>query len=244
MNKRILVIVPCYNEMDNLDSLINEIKNDFPEGDILVVNDCSTDDTLEVAKSNNVEILDLPVNLGPGWAVKAGLIYAREEEYDICVGCDGDGQHQPSNIIKIINPIKDNKADWVIGSRFMLKSDYKAGFIRRTGILLFSKMLSFFTTYQITDSSSGFRAFNKKSINFFSEHFSPDFPTVNPILFSDIIKFRLLEVSVTMRPRIYGQSVFTFFRYPLELIFHLLTIFVFILGRGTYRKRFKNFSKR
>ncbi|MGQ9617491.1 MAG: glycosyltransferase family 2 protein [Candidatus Aminicenantia bacterium] len=208
-----LTIVPAYNEEKNIKNVIKSIKRDAPEYDIFVVNDGSTDKTSEIVKKiESVKIVDLPLNLGIGGAVQTGFIFCWENGYDICVQVDGDGQHRPSEIKKIEEPIIKGEADMVIGSRFIGKSNYKTTFLRRLGIKIFYLANRLFLGEKIKDSTSGFRVYNRKAIEILRRYYPDDYPEPEAIFILRKKGLRIKEVGVEMEERKGGRSSITFFR--------------------------------
>lgn len=204
--QRIVAIIPAYNEAENIRRVINEIKDYQPDIKIVIVNDCSTDDTESVTMQSGETVLNLPYNLGIGGAVQTGLKYARDNGYDIAVQVDGDGQHIASEIEKLIAPIAEDRADVVIGSRFLGVGDFKSTFPRRVGIRIIAFVNSILTGAKITDNTSGFRAYNKKAISFLSEYYPHDYP--EPVAVVELFRnrFRITEVPAMMRERRGGTS--------------------------------------
>lgn len=211
---KILVIVPAYNEEEAISDVIKDLKTNFPEGDILVINDGSKDNTSEVAKENGVMVVDLPANLGIGGAVQTGLKFALRSGYDIAIQFDGDGQHIASEIPKLIEPIKSNIADAVIGSRFLKESssDFKSTFGRRIGIKFFEILNTILIKRHITDNTSGFRAYNRYVIEFMADNYPTDYPEPESVILLGRNRFRLIEVPVGMKERSCGKSSIFGFR--------------------------------
>ncbi len=208
-----LVIVPAYNEEKNIERVIVGIQREAPDHDILVINDGSEDRTSEIVRSfESVNIVDLPMNLGIGGAVQTGFIYCWEKGYDICVQVDGDGQHKPSEIKKIEEPIIRDEADMVIGSRFLGSSPYKTTFFRRTGIKIFYFANRLFLGEKIKDSTSGFRAYNRKAVEVLRKYYPDDYPEPEAIFILKKKGLRIKEVGVEMEERKGGRSSITFFR--------------------------------
>jgi len=203
---KVAVIIPAYNESENISQVIDEIREHQKHAKIVVVNDCSADDTETVVKRSGEVVLSLPFNLGIGGAVQTGLKYARDNDYDIAVQVDGDGQHMASEIEQLLAPIRDGKVDVVIGSRFLGIGDFKSTFARRIGIRFISVVNSMLTHFKITDNTSGFRAYNKRAIAFLSEHYPQDYP--EPVAVVELFrnKFRVTEVAAKMRERQSGTS--------------------------------------
>ncbi len=174
------------------------------------------------------------MNLGIGGAVQTGFIYASRNNYDIAVQFDGDAQHLACEIKKIINPILENQADIVIGSRFLeSRKNYKTDFIRRLGISIFQFVISILNKQRITDCTSGFRAYNKKSIKFLSEYYPVDYPEPEAVILLIRNGFILKEVFVEMRQRWHGISSISMIDGSYYMLKVLLAIFM------TYLRTFK-----
>ena len=133
---KVLVIVPAYNERDNIQKVIDDVEKSAPFVDYVVINDCSTDDTKKVLKKGQANFIDLPVNLGIGGGVQTGYRYALDNGYDIAIQFDGDGQHDASYIKRLIEPLENGQADIAIGSRFVEKEGFQSSALRRAGIKL------------------------------------------------------------------------------------------------------------
>ncbi|HYA87351.1 MAG TPA: glycosyltransferase family 2 protein [Nitrospirota bacterium] len=228
---RILIIVPAYNEEESLPGVIDDLRKHIPTADVVVVNDGSRDATARIAQDMGVKTLDLPFNLGIGGAVQAGYVYAERQGYDAAVQFDGDGQHVGMEISKLLRPLEEGIADIVIGSRFLVPGAYKAPLFRSLGIRIFSFTLSRVLTTAVTDSTSGFRAANRKAIVFFARMYPDDYPEVESLVLAHKMKFRMIEVAVTMRERTYGKSSIT----PLRSVYYmtkvLMAIFIDLLKR-------------
>ena len=205
-SQRGLVIIPAYNESKNLPALLRRLRDLHPELDVLVVNDGSTDDTAKVASQFPVRLLSLPCNLGVGGAVQTGLLVAAQERYDFAIQLDGDGQHPPEEISKLLNGLSQSGSDMVVGSRFLDPEGYQSTPIRRMGIQAFSWMLSALCTVRVTDATSGFRIWNRNAIEVLAKQYPEDYPEVEVILLLRQANLRISEVSVTMMPRAGGQS--------------------------------------
>ena len=116
-----LIIIPAYNEEENIENLIENLKNNYPQYDYIIVNDCSTDETKKICKRNNYQVLNLPINMGIGGAVQSGYRYARENDYEYAVQIDGDGQHDVAYLAGMLQKLENKEADIVVGSRFVEK---------------------------------------------------------------------------------------------------------------------------
>ena len=203
---KILVIIPCYNEQESIERVIENLKANAPFADYLIVNDCSTDKTLRILQANGMNYINNPVNLGIGGGVQAGYLYARENGYDVAVQMDGDGQHDPKYLEKVCAPVIDGTYDMCIGSRFIEKEGFQSSFMRRLGINIISFMIKLFTGKKIYDVTSGYRACNKELINFFSDNYADDYPEPEAIITSVLSGFKVGEVPVAMVERQGGTS--------------------------------------
>lgn len=208
---KILLVIPAYNEEDNILKTYNEIKNYNKKNntnyDVIVINDGSIDRTGEILDDNKIPHIDLIHNLGIGGAVQTGYKYAYYNDYDIAIQYDGDGQHDVRYIKDIIEPIINKEADLVIGSRFVSKIDtFKSTFARRIGIKVISFFMKLTTGKKIYDTTSGFRACSKSVIYDFSKSYPNEYP--EPITTAEIIKkkYEVAEVPVEMNERIGGES--------------------------------------
>lgn len=229
-NKKILVILPCYNEEKSIGELIlalKKIKLDGVEICPLAINDCSTDNTLAEIQKHNIAYLDLKVNLGIGGAVQSGLIYAKQHDFDIAIQMDGDGQHPPSELIKVIEPIINDKADVSIGSRFIDKEGFQSSAARRAGIKFLSALIKLFSGIRIFDCTSGYRAFNKKAIDLCVTYYPEKYPEPESILYLIKNGAKVVEVPVIMAERSGGKSSignFNSIYYMLKVSFGLLVL--------------------
>ena len=211
--KKILVIVPALNEQGNIQKVISELAALKIPLTILVVNDGSTDLTAREAKSAGAQVISLPFNLGIGGAVQTGFKFAVEKDFEVAIQVDGDAQHDPNFIEILIQPILNNEADMAIGSRFIPPYlGYRSSFIRRMGIHFFAHLISALTDYQVTDPTSGFRAFNKKMIKVFARYYPQDFPEPEAIVVAQRFRARVKEIPVQMRKRSQGHSSIRYLR--------------------------------
>ncbi len=232
-NPRILVIVPCFNEEKAIAGVIAEINQVRDQHqlrlDVLAVNDCSTDTTAAVMQTLNCLYLDLPVNLGIGGAMQAGYRYAFRKGYDVAVQMDGDGQHPASELMTVLQPILDNRADVVIGSRFLENVGFQSSVARRLGIRYFRWLNRLLIHQTIHDSTSGFRAFNRQTIALVNRYYPDEYPEPEAIVLFGLNQLRIAEVPVCMRERQGGTSSITFARslyYMLKVT--MGTLFVYI----------------
>lgn len=203
---RILVIIPAFNESENIENVIQCLKETCPHVDYLVVNDCSQDNTADILERCHANYINLPVNLGIGGAVQAGYVYAMEHNYDVAIQMDGDGQHDPKYIDQLVEPIRKGEADSVIGSRFINNEGFQSSGLRRFGISCLSFLIKMTCGLRIYDVTSGFRAVNKEYIRFFASEYAQDYPEPEAIVTSKIQGARIQEVPVVMSERLGGTS--------------------------------------
>ncbi|MDD6236591.1 MAG: glycosyltransferase family 2 protein [Clostridiales bacterium] len=213
---RLLVIIPAYNEQQSILKTVNNLTStvlpDDLELDYLVINDGSTDNTLSILSENKLKYVNLPMNLGIGGAMQTGYLYARQNGYDIAVQLDGDGQHNPEYIEKLVRPLIDGQTDMTIGSRFIEKEGFQSTEMRKLGIKFLSASIKLFSGVRITDVTSGFRACNKHLIRFFSEHYAEDYPEPEAIISVMKNGYRIQEVPVMMNERQGGTSSISGFK--------------------------------
>ena len=209
---KVLIIVPAYNEENNIEAVIADIQKHFPTGDILVVNDCSTDCTPIILQKLGVRHLDLSANLGIGGAVQAGYKYALKHGYDIAVQFDGDGQHSAEYLLALIKPLEEGKANVAIGSRFVEKQGFQSSAARRTGIGFLSTVIRLLSGVIVKDVTSGMRAVDRKMIECYADEYAQDYPEPEAILQAGIQGAKIVEVPVQMRERASGKSSITAFK--------------------------------
>lgn len=207
-----LIIIPAYNEANNLLKLVETIKKTNPDFDYVIINDGSTDNTEKVCRENRLNFISLPINLGIGGAVQTGYKYAKRYSYDIAVQMDGDGQHEPKELAKLIEPIVNKEAHLTIGSRFIHKEGFQSSLIRRIGIKYFSSLITLLTRNKITDPTSGFRVCNKQVIDVFCQSYPRDYPEPESIMSLLRMGYVIKEVPVKMKGRENGSSSITNWR--------------------------------
>ncbi len=206
MKSKVLVIIPAYNEEESIERVVEDLTANCPQFDYLVVNDCSTDATEEILKRRGFNYISLPFNLGIGGAVQSGYLYAEQRGYDVAVQLDGDGQHDPAYIEKLIEPILNREADMAIGSRFIEKEGFQTSFMRRLGINLIRVIIKLCCGVKATDTTSGFRATSKELTSFFAKNYAQDYPEPEAIVAASLNGFRVIDVPVRMRERDGGVS--------------------------------------
>ncbi|TWJ03235.1 glycosyltransferase involved in cell wall biosynthesis [Mucilaginibacter frigoritolerans] len=233
MSKKILIIIPCYNEGNSLPLLLEQLlllKLPYHyKMEIAVVNDCSKDDTKLVAGLYPVVLLDLLVNLGIGGAVQTGFLYAKDNGFDIAVQMDGDGQHPPAELHKLIELHEKTKVNVVIGSRFLDEGGFKSSFARRIGIRYFHWLNRILTGKSIYDTTSGFRLFDKKAIELACTKYPDEYPEPASLVIFSKAGLSVQEVPVTMKERLAGQSSirnFASLYYCVKVTISMLFIFI------------------
>ncbi|MBR7098088.1 MAG: glycosyltransferase family 2 protein [Clostridia bacterium] len=206
LKTKVLIIIPAYNESENIERVIDDLIENYPQYDYLVVNDCSKDDTEEILKRRGYNHISLPFNLGIGGAVQSGYLYAEQNGYDIAIQLDGDGQHDPAYIEKLIEPILNGEADMTIGSRFIEKEGFQTSFMRRLGINLIRIIIKLCCGIKVTDTTSGFRATSKRLTSYFAKNYAQDYPEPEAIVAASLNGFVVKDVPVQMREREGGVS--------------------------------------
>ena len=201
-----LVIIPAFNEEGNLEKTIKDIKDNAPDFDYVIINDCSTDKTLEMCRRHGFSYLNLPVNLGIGGAVQTGYRYAYYHGYDIAGQFDGDGQHSASHLEDMVTTLIDTESDMVIGSRFIEKEGFQSSGLRRIGIKYFTGLIKLLTGKKITDPTSGMRMVNKKLLEKFTDEYPKDYPEPESVVTILAEKYKVTEIPVVMNEREEGVS--------------------------------------
>jgi len=205
-NADVLIIIPAYMEADNIESLVSSIKDNYPQYDYIIVNDGSKDATRDICQKNGYNFIDLPINLGIGGAVQAGYKYAQREGYAIAVQIDGDGQHDVSQLDKVIEPLLSGTHDVVIGSRFIEREGFQSSVLRRLGICFLSGLIWICTGKKFSDVTSGYRAVNRRFIEIYAENYPSDYPEPEAIVSAIMHKGRVIEIPVAMKERQTGIS--------------------------------------
>lgn len=229
---RIVAIVPAWNEEGAVGAVVEEIRAADESIHVVVVDDASTDETASAAESRGATVLRLPFNVGIGGAVQTGFRYARDEGFAHAVRLDGDGQHDASEIPKILAPVEAGEADLVIGSRFVDGTgSYRPPFARRLGIQVFARLVSLLGGQRVTDTTSGFVALDRTGIELFAEQYPHDYPEVEATLVALRSGLRVKQVQVEMRERTAGSSSITFVRSLYYIVKVTLALLVASLRR-------------
>jgi glycosyltransferase involved in cell wall biosynthesis len=227
---RVLAIVPAFNEEDSIAQVVSEIQAAGSGIDVLVVDDGSSDQTAQRAEAAGARVARLPFNVGIGGAVQTGYRMAWAEGYDIACQVDGDGQHPADQLPRLLEGVSGG-ANYVVGSRFIEQTEYRASRSRRSGMIVLSWVVSRIVGKRVTDTTSGFRAADRSAICLFAGHYPHDYPEVEALVMAARDGLSVAEVSVDMRDRMAGRSSIT----PLRSIYYmfkvLLAIGVQCLGR-------------
>lgn len=229
-----LIIIPAYNESECIKATIQDIMENAPDFDYVIINDCSTDNTKEICESNGFNIVNLPINLGIGGAVQTGYMYAVEYDYDLAVQVDGDGQHDPQFLREMADYLEHHDADMVIGSRFIEKEGFQSSFIRRVGIVYFTKLIKLCTGKTITDPTSGLRMAGRKVIKLFADCYPKDYPEPESTVAALNHGCKVEEIPVIMRERQGGVSSITMKRSIYYMVKVTLAIFIESLRGGKH----------
>ncbi len=221
-----LIIIPAYNESENIENTIADINKNAADFDYVIINDCSTDETGEICEKNGFNVINLPVNLGIGGAVQTGYRYAYQNGYDIAVQVDGDGQHDPVFLNEMADTLQKENADMLIGSRFLEKEGFQSSAVRRMGITYFTRLIKLLTHKRITDPTSGLRMVNSKVINMFAENYPGDYPEPESVVHILKMGMKVVEIPVVMRARQGGRSSIRFF----SSIYYMIKVTIAIIA--------------
>jgi glycosyltransferase involved in cell wall biosynthesis len=232
VSERRIAIVPAFNEERNIARVIGELGVFDPELDVVVVSDGSVDGTADAAAAAGAHVVRLPFNLGIGGAVQTGFQYARDNGYDLVVRCDGDGQHVPGELTKVIAPVLAGEADIAIGSRFVGSDGSRSSASRRVGIRLLALIVSMIARQRVTDTTSGFQALNRRALGLFAADYPHDYPEVEGMVMTIKHRLRLVEVPVEMREREHGRSSITALRSIYYMAKVLTALFVGLFRRN------------
>ncbi|QDP41618.1 glycosyltransferase family 2 protein [Radiobacillus deserti] len=227
--KKILIIIPAYNEEDSILDTVNKIEVSTSY-DYIVVNDGSTDGTLEILQKHNINHINLPVNLGIGGAMQTGYKYAYRNGYDYAIQLDADGQHNPSDLENLVSTIRKEDLDLVIGSRFVEQTGYRGSKMRRFGISYFYMVIRLLAHIKVTDPTSGYRIINRKVIREFIQYYPTDYPEVEVLVYLARKGYKIKEIKVEMNQRQGGKSSIT----PIKSIYYMLKVSYISLVRSIF----------
>jgi hypothetical protein len=233
----LLILVPAFNEEGAVGHVVREIRQVLPGAPILVVDDCSLDSTLMVARQAGAEVLSLPHHLGLGGAVQAGYKLAYELGYQYVIRVDGDGQHDPAALPRILEALRTSGCEMVIGSRFLEGGTYPTGLVRSLGIRFFRLVLHPILGQPVRDPTSGFVGVNRQALEVFSRSFPLEYPEIETLVVLQRRAFRFLEVPCRMRPRLAGRSSITTLKSIYYILHVLLGVFVNVLKYERRRRK-------
>ncbi len=239
-SKEVIIVIPAYNEEKNIGPVINKIKAKVPEADVLIIDDGSADRTARTAENAGAITLRLPFNMGYGAALQTGFKYALNKRYQYVVQMDADGQHDPESVNILLNEIRKENDDVVIGSRFIDgKGSYKVPLVRKLGMGIFGKIASVITGQSVSDPTSGFQALNRDALRFYASPYYPvDYPDADVIIMLHRAGLRVKEISVVMHNRQEGQSMHSGIIKPLYYVFKMfLSMFVTLLRKDKFVRR-------
>lgn len=237
MKNKVLIIIPAYNESQNIEYVVDHIVENYPQYDYVVINDGSKDKTRDVCRKRGYQYINLSINLGIGGAVQTGYKYARDKDYDMAVQLDGDGQHDIAFLEEMIQVIEQDQADIVIGSRFIEKEGFQSSLARRTGINLLSGLILLTTGKRIKDVTSGYRLVNKRFIEIYADDYPIDYPEPEAIIQAIMHGGRIKECPVVMKERIGGESSIKLMASVYYMIKVTLAIIVRRISYGVRRQR-------
>lgn len=201
-----LVIIPAYNESKSIQKAVDDIREHAPEFDYVVINDCSTDETLDICRKNKLNHVNLSVNLGIGGAVQTGYLYACQNDYDVAVQFDGDGQHDAAYLEMMARELVRTESDMIIGSRFIEKEGFQSSGLRRVGIRYFSILIKLFTGKRVTDPTSGMRMVNRDVMRIYADSYPKDYPEPESVMAILRMGKKVTEMPVVMKEREEGIS--------------------------------------
>lgn len=234
----LLIIVPAFNEAGAIGSVVREVGTLLPGVPVLVIDDCSSDATLALAREAGAQVLPLPHHLGLGGCVQAGYKLAFELGYEYVIRIDGDGQHDPRDIPTMFEVLKTSGYEMVIGSRFVDSNGEHTSMVRGLGIVFFRMVLRPILGKQVHDPTSGFVGVNRAALNVFSRSFPLEYPEIEALVVLQRRAFRFQEVPCRMRPRQAGRSSITALKSIYYILHVLLGVFVNILRFDGRRRRF------
>ena len=220
--ENILVVIPALNEEEQIATVVQQVTEQVPEAQILVVNDGSSDRTEQKALACGAKVLSHPFNMGYGVALQTGYKYAWKYGFDYVLQMDGDGQHDAQYLRVLLSEVKEGKVDVVIGSRFLREGGYHVPLLRRMGMLLFGFIASRVSGQKITDPTSGYQALGRRVIEFYTrDAFPGDYPDADVLVMLHRAGLRVQEVPVAMRPNSNGRSMHSGLK-PLYYIYKML----------------------
>ena len=240
MKNKVLIIIPAYNEADNIQNVLDEIKKDINYADILVIDDCSKDDTRKIVEKNNVKCITNVMNMRYAMAVQTGLKYAYYNNYDYVIQMDADGQHIAKEAEKLYKEMISSNVDIVIGSRYLKDLGYPCPFFRRVGTKMFEFMIRIFCHQRIVDPLSGFQCLNRRVIEKYSKIGGyPEYPDANLVIDMLLQGYKIKEVPVKMRIRENGVSMHSGIIKPMKYMIEQFYTCIIIMLKNLGKKKVK-----
>lgn len=235
----LLVIIPAYNEEENILGVVEELKQDMPLADILIINDCSKDNTEKILKENHINYMNTPFNLGYAGVIQTGFKYAVSKDYKYVAQFDGDGQHVAKELAKLFSVIQENKVDIILGSRFKDETKYQHAFFRKIGTWMFQQVIKQTTNKEITDPTSGMQILNKRVYSKYAQiNNYPEYPDANLLMEMILQGYSVEEVSVEMRERVAGVSMHAGIWKPCKYMIQMFySILIINIKYGKKRKK-------
>ncbi len=234
---KVLIIIPTYNEEENIEKVVDNIVQNYSQYDYVVINDGSSDATKRICRERGYNVINLVINLGIGGAVQTGYRYARENDYDYAVQIDGDGHHDISFLEEMLCQMDKEKLDVVIGSRFVEREGFQSSYMRRLGIKFLSLLAFLFTGVKVKDITSGYRIVNRRFIQIFAEDYPFDYPEPEAIIMAAVHGGKIKEYPVIMREREYGESSITLKKSIYYMVKVSMAMFVRRLSLGFRRQK-------
>ena len=236
----VLFVIPAYNEAKNIKKVLDEIGRDVSYADIVVVNDCSSDNTKEIVDGCGIHCIDGIFNMKYAWAVQTGLKYAYQNNYNYVIQFDADGQHIAKEAIKLLEEMKKSDVDIVIGSRYLKDVGYPSPVFRRMGTKIFELLIKLFCKVKIADPLSGFQCLNRKVIEKYAKMGGyPEFPDANLVIEMLMSGYKIKEIPVKMRLREDGESMHGGIVKPIKYMVNMFYTVIFIVIQHVFKKKVK-----
>lgn len=236
--EKVLFVIPAYNEAENIEKVLKEIKKEASFADIVVVNDCSKDNTEEIVKKNKVKCINNVFNMKYAMAVQTGIKYAYQNDYDYVIQFDADGQHIAKEAIKLLDAMKETDSDIVIGSRYLKDMGYPCPPMRRLGTKIFEILVRVVCHKKIVDPLSGFQCLNKSVIERYSKMgYYPEFPDANLVIEMLRAGYKITEVPVKMRLRKSGESMHGGIIKPIKYMINMFYTIFFVIIQTPVKKK-------
>ena len=226
---KLLILVPALNEEGAIAGVVEEIHDAMPGTPVLVLDDCSTDETVKRARGAGAGVLTLPFHLGLGGSVQAGYRLAYGLGYDFVIRVDGDGQHDPRDIPRILEALQKGNCEMVIGSRFVNGGGEQTTAARGVAIVFFRGLLRLILDKPVQDPTSGFVGVNRTALEVFSRIFPLEYPEIEALVVLQRNRFRFVEIPCRMRPRKAGRSSITMMKSIYYMVHVLLGVLVNVL---------------